>query len=43
MKPFSLGEGRFRTPELLPLGSRLRPRLFLGALAPEALQAYLTF
>jgi len=34
---------RFRTPELLPLGSRLRVRLVLGPLAPEELQAYLTF
>jgi len=34
---------RFRTPELLPLGSRLRARLVLGPLAPEELQAYLTF
>lgn len=34
---------RFRTPELLPLGSRIRARLALGALPPEELQAYLTF
>ena len=34
---------RFRTPELLPLGSRIRARLPLGPLAPEELQAYLTF
>jgi type II secretory pathway predicted ATPase ExeA len=34
---------RFRTPELLPLGSRIRARLALGALAPEELQAYLAF
>ncbi len=34
---------RFRTPELLPLGSRIRARLPLGPLAPDDLQAYLTF
>jgi len=34
---------RFRTPELLPLGSRIRARLPLGPLAPEELQAYLMF
>jgi len=34
---------RFRTPALLPLGSRLRARLALGPLAPEELQAYLAF
>ncbi len=34
---------RFRTPELLPLGSRIRARLALGPLAPEDLQAYLAF
>ena len=34
---------RFRTPELLPLGSRIRARLPLGPLAPEELQAYLAF
>ena len=34
---------RFRTPELLPLGSRIRARLPLGPLGPEDLQAYLTF
>ena len=34
---------RFRTPELLPLGSRIRARLPLGFLAPEELQAYLAF
>jgi type II secretory pathway predicted ATPase ExeA len=37
-----LGE-RFRTPDLLPLGSRIRARLPLGPLAPEELQAYLAF
>jgi len=34
---------RFRTPELLPLGSRIRARLTLGPLPPEDLQAYLAF
>ncbi len=34
---------RFRTPELLPLGSRIRARLLLGPLTPEELQAYLAF
>jgi len=34
---------RFRTPELLPLGSRIRARLALGPLPPEELQAYLAF
>jgi type II secretory pathway predicted ATPase ExeA len=34
---------RFRTPELLPLGSRIRARLVLGPLTPEELQAYLAF
>jgi type II secretory pathway predicted ATPase ExeA len=34
---------RFRTPELLPLGSRIRPRLTLADLAPEDLAAYLDF
>lgn len=34
---------RFRTPELLPLGSRLRTRLHLGALTPDELRAYLDF
>ena len=34
---------RFRTPELLPLGSRIRARLPLGPLAPDDLQAYLAF
>jgi general secretion pathway protein A len=34
---------RFRTPELLPLGSRIRARLNLTPLSPEQLQDYLTF
>jgi len=34
---------RFRTSELLPLGSRIRARLALGALSPEELMAYLDF
>jgi general secretion pathway protein A len=34
---------RFRTPELLPLGSRIRARLQLTPLAPEQLQEYLNF
>jgi general secretion pathway protein A len=34
---------RFRTPELLPLGSRIRARLHLGPLAPDDLAAYLDF
>lgn len=34
---------RFRTPELLPLGSRIRARLNLMPLSPEQLQDYLTF
>ena len=34
---------RFRTPELLPLGSRIRPRLALAPLNPEQLVAYLEF
>jgi len=34
---------RFRTPELLPLGSRIRTRLPLGALTPEQLRDYLEF
>jgi type II secretory pathway predicted ATPase ExeA len=34
---------RFRTPELLPLGSRIRARLYLGPLAPEQLTTYLEF
>lgn len=34
---------RFRAPELLPLGSRIRTRLPLGALAPAELADYLTF
>jgi len=34
---------RFRTPELLPLGSRIRARLHLTPLAPEQLQNYLDF
>lgn len=37
-----LGE-RFRLPELLPLGSRIRARLPLGPLAPEILKEYLDF
>ena len=34
---------RFRTPELMPLGSRIRVRLHLGALSPEELRRYLEF
>jgi hypothetical protein len=34
---------RFRQPELVPLGSRIRARLQLGPLAPEELKAYLDF
>ncbi|MBD1399627.1 ExeA family protein [Pelovirga terrestris] len=34
---------RFRLPELLPLGSRIRARLPLGPLAPETLKEYLDF
>ena len=34
---------RFRTPELLPLGSRIRARLHLAPLTPEQLQDYLNF
>ncbi len=34
---------RFRTPELLPLGSRIRARLYLAVLSPEQLQDYLNF
>jgi general secretion pathway protein A len=34
---------RFRTPELLPLGSRIRTRLQLNALSPEQLEDYLNF
>lgn len=34
---------RFRTPELLPLGSRIRARLHMTPLAPEQLQQYLSF
>jgi type II secretory pathway predicted ATPase ExeA len=34
---------RFRTPELLPLGSRIRARLQLSPLTPEQLQGYLSF
>jgi general secretion pathway protein A len=34
---------RFRTPELLPLGSRIRARLQLTSLTPEQLQNYLNF
>ena len=41
------GDGRlphsFRTPELLPLGSRIRTRLELSALSPQELAAYLDF
>jgi len=34
---------RFRTAELLPLGSRIGPRLILSPLMPEQLSAYLNF
>lgn len=34
---------RFRTPELLPLGSRIRARLELSALSPQDLASYLDF
>lgn len=34
---------RFRTPELLPLGSRIRARLKLDALSPADLEDYLAF
>ena len=34
---------RFRTTELLPLGSRIGPRLALSPLSPEQLQDYLNF
>ena len=34
---------RFRTPELLPLGSRIKTRLTLAPLTPEELTAYLQF
>ena len=34
---------RFRTPELLPLGSRIRARLHLTPLTPEQLHDYLNF
>ena len=34
---------RFRTTELLPLGSRIGPRLALAPLSPEQLQNYLNF
>lgn len=34
---------RFRTPELLPLGSRIRARLELSALSPQDLASYLEF
>jgi type II secretory pathway predicted ATPase ExeA len=34
---------RFRTPDLLPLGSRIRARLQLTPLTPEQLQEYLNF
>ncbi|MEI7903383.1 MAG: ATP-binding protein [bacterium] len=41
------GDGRlpnmFRTPELLPLGSRIRARLHMTPLTPEQLQDYLNF
>ena len=41
------GDGRlsdmFRSPELLPLGSRIRTRLLLTPHTPEQLQEYLTF
>jgi hypothetical protein len=34
---------RFRSPELLPLGSRIRTRLQLAPLSPEQLEDYLAF
>ncbi len=34
---------RFRSPDLLPLGSRIGPRLVLTPLSPEQLQDYLKF
>lgn len=34
---------RFRSADLLPLGSRIGPRLVLSPLSPEQLQDYLTF
>lgn len=34
---------RFRSPDLLPLGSRIGPRLVLSPLSPEQLQNYLKF
>jgi type II secretory pathway predicted ATPase ExeA len=34
---------RFRSPDLLPLGSRIGPRLVLSPLSPEQLQDYLKF
>jgi type II secretory pathway predicted ATPase ExeA len=34
---------RFRMPELIPLGSRIRTRLQLGPLAPQDLEDYLDF
>jgi general secretion pathway protein A len=34
---------RFRAPDLLPLGSRIGPRLVLTPLSPEQLQDYLNF
>ena len=34
---------RFRVPELMPLGSRIRARLQLGPLSPEDLKHYLDF
>jgi len=34
---------RFRTAELMPLGSRIGPRLVLSPLSPEQLQDYLNF
>lgn len=34
---------RFRSPDLLPLGSRIGPRLVLSPLSPEQLQKYMNF
>jgi type II secretory pathway predicted ATPase ExeA len=34
---------RFRSPDLLPLGSRIGPRLVLSPLSPEQLRDYLKF
>ncbi len=42
-RPQSRLPDRFRTPELLPLGSRIRARLALAPLSPEELWAYLDF